>query len=91
MPLKTNRKEDDAMITLTTFQCPQCFKVYITKIVIRQTITGGRPTLQYPYRTCNGLVSEGEECGFNFEALQVESFDIPIQVAPQGLITKPGG
>jgi hypothetical protein len=68
------------MIALTTFQCPQCMKVFITKIVIRQTIGGGRPTLQFPGTTCNGMIGE-EECNFDFRTLQVESFDIPLDAS----------
>ncbi len=81
------------MISLTTFQCPQCMKVFITKIVIRQTITGGRPTLAFPGETCNGMIrtspEEEIECGFNFKTLQVESFDIPVKMNPETLIQKP--
>jgi len=66
-----------SMVALTTVQCPQCLKVFITQIRMRQTIAGGRPTLIWPYETCNGKV-EDDECGFDFRTLQVESFDIPI-------------
>ena len=67
------------MISLTSFQCPQCLKVFITKIVIRQTISGGRPTLVFPGETCNGIIrghteEEDVPCEFNFKALQVESY-----------------
>jgi len=82
------------MAALTTLQCPQCLKVFITQIHMRDTLVGKRPTLIYPYKTCNGaiptqVVGEVEECGFNFEALQVESFDIPVKVDPNAIITKP--
>jgi hypothetical protein len=89
------------MINMTTIQCPQCLKVYITKIVVRQTVAGGRPTLIFPVNECTGIdqtveVAEGNDpkrCGFPFTSLlQVESFDIPINLNPsqqKSLITKP--
>jgi hypothetical protein len=69
------------MISLTTIQCPKCTKVFITKIVIRQTLVGGRPMLQLPGTNCNGGATEDMPegtCGFDWRTLEVESFDIPI-------------
>ena len=81
------------MINLALMQCPQCFKCYITKIVVRQTLVGGRPTLIFPTEKCNGKITIDEtevECGFEFTKLQVESFDIPMNVDPKALVKKPG-
>ena len=79
---------------LTTVQCPQCHKVYITTITLMQTVAGTRPTLKWPKEVCDGSrqsVDGGSfECGFEFTTLPVESFDIPIKVAPSNLIV-PGG
>jgi hypothetical protein len=85
------------MINMTVFQCPKCFKVYITKIVVRQTVAGGRPTLIFPVNECTGAIrghteEEDTPCEFPFTQLQVESFDIPINLNPsqqKSLITKP--
>jgi len=70
---------------LTTFTCPGCGKIYITTIQVRQTISGGRPTLIFPGEECSE-----EDCGYNFMSIRVESFDIPISRGAQELITKAG-
>ena len=87
------------MINMTLLACPQCLKLYITKIVVRQTIVGGRPTLIFPVSNCTGemmLAEPGpdgqptsEPCEFDFTKLQVESFDIPINQAAAQQLVKP--
>jgi hypothetical protein len=80
--------------SLTTFSCPACGKIYITTIQVRQTISGGRPTLLFPRETCNNeRVEQSDEgpvvvCGFDFTTIPVESFDIPIDTQTQSLIQK---
>jgi hypothetical protein len=69
------------MAALTTVMCPECNKIFICTIEIRNTIAGGRPTLMFPGENCN-------ECDFDFKTLKVESFDIPIPKNLQDQINK---
>lgn len=75
---------------LTTVQCPKCNKVYITRIVLKQTVAGARPILLWPKEVCDGVTELGDDCGYEFEHCQVESFDIPININPDQII-RPGG
>lgn len=65
--------------SLTTISCPDCKKVFIGMIQLRNTIGGQRPTLIFPLEKCN-------ECEFDFSTLKVESFTIPINKQTTNMI-----